>query len=100
MGMGLVPGFSLHDELGILIRNGLTPYQALKAATVTAARVIDDMTGEGGFGTLEAGKRADMILVKGNPLKDIDHLKALQGVMASDRWYDSAALKEMITPGS
>ena len=100
MGMGLVPGFSLHDELGILIRNGLTPYQALKAATVTAARMIDDMTGEGGFGTLEAGKRADMILVKGNPLKDIDHLKALQGVMASGRWYDSAALKEMITPGS
>jgi hypothetical protein len=98
MDMGLVPGFSMHDELGIMIRNGLTPYEALKTATVNAARVANDMTGDGGFGTLEVGKRADMILVKGNPLKDFDHLKELEGVMASGRWYDSASLKKMITP--
>jgi hypothetical protein len=100
MSMGLVPGFSLHDELGIMIRNGLTPYNAIKTATVNAARVINEMTGQGDFGTLEVGKRADMILVKGNPLEDIDHLKKLQGVMTSGRWYDKAALKKMITPGS
>jgi len=99
MDMGLVPGFSLHDELRILIRNGLTPYDAIKTATVNAARVINEMTGDGDFGTLAVGKRADMILVKGNPLKDIDHLKKLQGVMTSGRWYDSASLEKMITPG-
>ncbi len=99
MDMGLVPGFSLHDELRIMIRNGLTPYEAIKTATVNAARVINEMTGEGDFGTLAVGKRADMILVKGNPFEDIDHLKKIQGVMASGRWYDKACLKKMIIPG-
>lgn len=97
MDMGLVPGFSLHDELAIMIRNGLTPYHAIKTATVNAARVIHDMIGEGDFGTVAVGKKADMILVNGNPLREIDCLKKTEGVMASGKWYDSTALKKMIT---
>ncbi len=99
MDMGLVPGFSLHDELRILIQNGFTPYEAIKTATVNAVQVINAMTGEGDFGTLAVGKRADMILIKGDPFENIDHLKKIQGVMASGRWYDKACLKKMIIPG-
>lgn len=99
MGMGLVPGFSLHDEFRIMIENGFTPYEAIKTATVNAAHVINKMKGEGDFGTLEVGKRADLILVDGNPLEKINNLKKIEGVMASGRWFDKATLQKMIIPG-
>ncbi len=95
-GMGIVPGFSLHDELQILADNGWTPYEAIAAGTVKAARVVKGMTGRNAFGTIERGKRADLILVKENPLEDVAHLKELSGVMAAGKWYDSAALLKMI----
>lgn len=99
MGMGLVPGFSLHDELRILIENGLTPYEAIETATVNAAHVIDKMSKKGDFGTVELGKRADLILIDGNPLEDISNLKKIKGVMASGQWFDKTTLKKMIIPG-
>jgi Amidohydrolase family len=98
-GMGLVPGFSLHQELRILVQNGFTPYEAIKTATVNASNVVKNMTGKDDFGTIEKGKRADLILVKKNPLTDIKFLSSPQGVMASGRWYDKTSLKRMITPG-
>ena len=99
MGMGLVPGFAVHDELKILVENGLTPYAAIRTATVNAARVVDRMTGKGDFGTLEANKRADLVLLDANPLETIDALEKIQGVMAAGRWFDKAALQQMIAPG-
>jgi len=97
-GMGLVPGFSIHDELRILTENGITPYEAIKTGTVNAAEVIQNMTGKGDFGTVEVGKRADLILIGGNPFDDINNLKKIQGVMASGRWYDKHTLQRMIIP--
>ncbi|MCP3888127.1 MAG: amidohydrolase family protein [Desulfobulbaceae bacterium] len=97
--MGLVPGLSVHKELRVLTRNGFTPYEAIKTATVNAAIVVEDMLGKGDFGTIEVGKRADLLLVDGNPLKNIEVLSIPQGVMAAGRWYDKAALQKMITPG-
>jgi hypothetical protein len=99
MGMGLVPGFSLHDELRIMVENGLTPYEALRMATVNAARVIKKMMGESNFGTIEVGKRADLILINGNPLDDIHNTKKIHGVMASGQWFDKQELQKMIVPG-
>ena len=98
-GMGIVPGFSLHDELRILAENGFTPYEAIAAGTVNASKVVKAMTGVDEFGTIEVGKRADLILVNGNPLEDVVHIKDLRGVMAAGRWYDTVALQEMSTPG-
>jgi len=98
-GMGLVPGFSIHDELRILTENGFTPYEAIKTGTVNAAEVIQNMIGKGDFGTVEVGKRADLILIGGNPFDDIDNIRKLHGVMASGRWYDKATLQKMITSG-
>jgi hypothetical protein len=99
MHMGLVPGFSVHDELRIMVKNGLTPYEALRLATVNAAEVINKMTGEGNFGTIAIGKNADLVLLNGNPLDDIQNTKKIQGVMASGQWFDKPALQEMTVPG-
>jgi len=95
-GMGIVPGFSIHDELRILAEVGFTPYEAIRTGTVNAAKVVEKMTGEGNFGTVGAGKRADLILVRSNPLADVSNIKEPLGVMAAGRWYPEEKLKEMI----
>jgi hypothetical protein len=97
--MGLVPGLSVHKELRVLTKNGLTPFEAIKTATVNAAVVVNNMIGQGDFGTIEVGKRADLLLVNGNPLEDIEVLSSPKGVMAAGRWYDKSTLQRMITPG-
>ena len=94
--MGIVPGFSIHDELRILVENGFSPYEAISAGTVNAAKVIEAMVGEGDFGTIEVGQRADLILVKNNPLEDVANIKDLQGVMAAGKWYSGEELTQMI----
>lgn len=96
-GMGIVPGFSIHDELRILVENGLTPYEALVTGTTNAAAVIEKMTGTRDFGTIEIGHRADLILLDDNPLEDIAHLRKLRGVMAAGQWHSKESLESMIT---
>jgi hypothetical protein len=96
-GMGIVPGFSIHDELRILIENGFSPYEAIATGTVNASKVIQAMTGADDFGTIEVGKRADLLLVEENPLGNVANIKNLRGVMAAGQWYSKAKLKKMIT---
>ncbi|MCJ7500694.1 amidohydrolase family protein [bacterium] len=95
-GMGIVPGFSIHDELRILSEVGFTPYEAIRTGTTNAAKVVGKMTEEGDFGTIEAGKRADLILVRGDPLRDVANIREPLGVMAAGRWYPEEKLKGMI----
>jgi len=94
--MGLVPGFSIYDELRILTENGFTPYEAIKTGTVNAAIVVEEMNGNGDFGTIEIGKRADLILVEDNPLEDVANIKNILGVMASGRWYNKRMLQKFV----
>ncbi|MEA1977906.1 MAG: amidohydrolase family protein, partial [Chloroflexota bacterium] len=94
--MAIIPGFSIHDELRILVENGFSPYEAIATGTVNAAEVIEVMVGDGNFGTIEVGKRADLILVKNNPLEDVANIKDIRGVMAAGRWYSEEALDRMI----
>ena len=96
-GMGIVPGYSIHDELRILIENGFSPYEALSTGTVNAAIVVERMNGDGDFGTIEVGNRADLILVRDNPLEDITTIKEPLGVMAAGRWYSGESLAELIS---
>jgi imidazolonepropionase-like amidohydrolase len=95
-GMGIVPGFSVHDELLILTQNGFTPYQSLATATVEASKTMAEIIGQDDFGTIEVGKRADLLLVDGNALEDAAHVKKLRGVMAAGRWYDKETLQDLI----
>ncbi|MGD8399171.1 MAG: SUMF1/EgtB/PvdO family nonheme iron enzyme, partial [Anaerolineae bacterium] len=95
-GMGIVPGYSIHDELQILVENGFSPYEAIATGTVNAAIVVERMTGAGDFGTVEEGKRADLILVSRNPLEDVSTIRAPLGVMAAGRWYARETLVTMI----
>lgn len=92
----IVPGLSIHDELRILTENGFTPYEAIATATLNAARVVEAMTGQGDFGTIETGKQADLILVRGNPLRDVSNIRDPLGVMAAGRWYSRATLQQMM----
>jgi imidazolonepropionase-like amidohydrolase len=95
-GMGIVPGFSIHDELRILVENGFSPYESIATGTANAAAVIERMVGEGDFGAIEVGKRADLLLVNRNPLEDVSAIRDLRGVMAAGRWYSREALDQMI----
>jgi hypothetical protein len=95
--MGIVPGFSIHDELRILVENGFSPYEAIATGTVNASEVIEQMVGVGDFGTIEVGNRADLLLVARNPLEDVGAIRDLLGVMASGRWYARQALDQMLS---
>lgn len=90
---GLIHGFSTHEELALLGRAGLSPFDALEAATVTAAGVSGDREQ---WGTLESGKRADLLLLAANPLEDIRHVEGIVGVMKAGRWLDRKALDRML----
>ena len=79
-----------------MTENGFTPYEAIKTGTVNAAEVVKKMTANDDFGTIEIGKRADLILIKHNPLEDVGHIRAPLGVMAAGRWYEKTELQKMI----
>jgi imidazolonepropionase-like amidohydrolase len=85
----MVPGFSLHRELELFQENGLSAYETLKASTVNAAEA---MRRENEFGTIEAGKRADLVLLKSNPLKDVRNTLAIEGVAVRGIWLPRSEL--------
>lgn len=95
MGYPLVtPGASLHRELELLVASGLSPYEALRTATVESARFLRRPAE---FGRIAPGLRADLILVDGNPLEDMARLREPFGVMARGRWYPREELRGMLT---
>ncbi|KTE42434.1 MULTISPECIES: amidohydrolase family protein [unclassified Sphingopyxis] len=94
---GLVPGWALHGEIDAMLSAGLTPWQALSAATRTPGEFIaKTVPGATQFGVVAPGYRADLLLVADNPLAKPATLRAPLGVMANGRWYDAAALQAML----
>jgi imidazolonepropionase-like amidohydrolase len=89
----LVPGYTPIDELKHFVAAGLTPYRALRAATADPARFLGI---EAEAGTVAVGKRADLLLVEGNPLDDLDNLWRRRGVMVAGRWYGEQELQAML----
>jgi len=88
-----VPGWCLHDEIAILQDLGFTPYEAIRAATVDPARLLRH---EADFGTVQPGRRADLILTRNNPLEDARRLRDSEGVMVHGRWIPAAERKTLI----
>ena len=90
----MLPGVTAHEELCLLVLSGLTPYQALRTATVEAANFLGM---ENKFGTVTPGKRADLLLIADNPLEDIAHARRSLGVMARGRWLPAVQLDTMLS---
>ena len=89
-------GFALHRELAHLVRAGLTPYQALLAATRNPAEFLG---AEREWGRIAPGRRADLVLLAANPLEDIGATARIEGVMTGGRWLERAELDRMIAEG-
>jgi len=87
------PGFSLHDELGLLVEGGLSPAEALKAATYHPAVF---MKKEKEFGQVQEGQLASLVLLEKNPLENIAHTKSIQGVFLRGQYFDRNRLDGML----
>jgi imidazolonepropionase-like amidohydrolase len=90
---GYVPGFTVIDEIQSFAEAGLSPFEALEAATSAPARYLGI---DADRGTVAPGKRADLILLGANPLQDLSALWDLAGVMLAGRWQSFAALEDAL----
>jgi imidazolonepropionase-like amidohydrolase len=88
-----VPGFSIHRELEALVSAGLTPYQALETGTRNVAAFFGTSPETG---TIQVGKRADLVLLDGNPLTDIRNTARRSGVMLRGRWLTRADIQSRL----
>jgi cytosine/adenosine deaminase-related metal-dependent hydrolase len=94
---GVFPGYSIHDDLRTLLESGLSPFQALSAATRTPGEFISKTIPHAQrFGIVSEGYRADLVLARGNPLQDLQVLKSPLGVMRAGRWLPSAELSGLV----
>ncbi|HEY6089086.1 MAG TPA: amidohydrolase family protein [Gemmatimonadaceae bacterium] len=88
------PGFSLHDELGLLVRSGLTPLEALRAATYNPAEYLGALDS---LGTVAQGKIADLVLLDADPLVDVANTRRISAVIANGRLFDATARAGLLT---
>jgi imidazolonepropionase-like amidohydrolase len=87
------PGFSIHDELALLVEAGLPPMAALQAATINAARFIGQADRRG---TIEVGKVADLVLLDRDPLADIHNTTSIHAVVLGGKLMPRASLDAML----
>ncbi len=87
------PGFSLHEELALLVIAGLSPVEALRSATINPAKFLGlDKT----LGTIEKAKVADLVLLDANPLEDVRNTQKIDAVISNGRLFDRKALDKML----
>jgi imidazolonepropionase-like amidohydrolase len=91
-GVRVYPGFSLHEELELLVKAGLTPMEALQAATLNAGKYL----GLTDTGTIEKGKRADLVLLDSNPLADIRNTRKIRSVVLAGRYFSREDLDHLL----
>jgi len=87
------PGIGLHDELGLLVKAGLTPLQALQASTINGARWLGRASR---YGVLAPGSASDLVILDGNPIVDISTTRRIHGVVTRGRYLDRAKLDSML----
>ena len=89
----VVQGFSLHDELEMFVRSGLTPFASLQTATINPAKYLGVDKQKGAIGP---GKQALMLLLDKNPLEDIKNTNTINTVFMGKKWYDKATIEKML----
>jgi hypothetical protein len=89
-----VPGFALHREIRVMEEAGMTPFDILKSGTRNVATYVRQVLRlDSNFGLVARGYRADLILLEGNPLEDLDALSAPAGVMVRGRWLSGEDIR-------
>jgi len=91
-GVRVYPGFSLHEELALLVQAGLSPMEALQAATRNAGKYLNLAD----TGTVEKGKRADLVLLDANPLEAIANTRKIQAVVLAGRYFSRSDLDALL----
>jgi hypothetical protein len=86
------PGFSLHDELALLVESGLTPLAAVQASTLNPSVFL----GRSDIGTIAPGKRADLVLLDADPLADIHNTTRIRAVWLRGQYFDRGALDQIL----
>ena len=89
----VVPGFSLHDELELFVKAGLSPMEALQTATRNPAIYLGLSNT---VGTIETGKKADLVLLEANPLENISNTKRINAVVVNGRLIPRVTLDKML----
>jgi imidazolonepropionase-like amidohydrolase len=87
-----VPGASVHHELQYLVDAGLTPFEALKTATINVGLFY----GRPELGVIKEGSNGDLVLINGNPLQNISNTQKIEGVLAGNRWMDRTSLDALL----
>ena len=90
---GTLPGFGDQREVELLVEAGFTPVQAIQIATQNGAKYLGQ---EERIGTLAAGKQADIVLIKGDPSKNIEEIENVETVFKAGVGYDSAKLIDAV----
>lgn len=91
----VLPGFGLHEELSLLVQSGLSPMEALQAATRNPARYFNKLNE---LGTVEVKKAADLVLLNADPLEDIRNTQKIEAVILRGRYYSRKDLNAMLKP--
>lgn len=90
----VIPGFSLHDELELLVQSGFTPLQALQSATFTPALFMAKLDH---YGVVELGRDADLVLLDANPLENITNLNRISAVVMAGQYLSRDDLDHMLS---
>lgn len=88
-----VPGFSTHREMELMVEVGMTPYEVLRTGTWNIAEHFGELETAG---TVEPGKRADLILLEANPLADVRNVARRAGVVVDGRWIPEAKIQRRL----
>lgn len=88
-----VPGFSIHRELAVMKQSGMSNYDILQSGTFNVGMYFKDTDA---FGTVTPGQRADLLLLQGNPLDDLEHLKNYSGIMVRGQWLSKEEINSRL----
>ncbi|MEY3017106.1 MAG: hypothetical protein RL336_241, partial [Pseudomonadota bacterium] len=83
-GFGLVPGYSLHEELELLVASGLTPTEAIASATSLSAKTLNLKQ----RGRIVVGATANLLILSSDPRENITALQSIEGIVIDGRWID------------
>jgi Amidohydrolase family len=89
----VIPGFAIHEELANLVRAGLSPFQALRCGTSEAARFMCEADE---WGTIAAGRRADLLLLSANPLDRVEAVARPEAVLVNGFYLSRDQLDELL----